>query len=59
MEKWFEEARRVRVYLRASILAILRTHDKKRIPEINVKQSSQEYSQSNTNIQLSHSLFFS
>lgn len=59
MEKWFAEARRVRVYLRASILAILHTHDKKRIPEINVKQSSQEYTQSNTNIQPSHSLFFS
>ena len=37
MEKWFAEARRVRVYLRASILAILHTHYEKRIPEINVK----------------------
>ena len=39
MEKWFAEARRVRVYLRASILAILHTHYEKRIPEINVKNS--------------------
>ena len=37
MEKWFAEARRVRVYLRASILVILHTHYEKRIPEINVK----------------------
>ena len=39
MEKWFAEARRVRAYLCASILAILRTHDKKHITEINVKNS--------------------